>query len=144
MRKVVTNNEAETNRLGFELGEKLKPGEVVALYGELGVGKTALTKGMARGQGIQDRLLSPTFVLVREYDLPSKEGKLYHLDLYRLESAKELKSVNLEEMINEGNNIVIIEWAEKAEKWLPKEAMKIKLTSKGDTVREIVIDKTKS
>ena len=139
MRKVVTNNEAETNRLGFDLGENLKPGDVVALYGELGVGKTALTKGMARGLGIQDRLLSPTFVLVREYDLPSKKGKLYHLDLYRLESAKELKSVNLEEMINEGTNMVVIEWADKAEKMLPKGVMKIKLTSKSDTVREIEI-----
>ena len=137
--KHVTSAEVETNVLGAEVAKDIKPGSVVALYGVLGAGKTVFTKGLARGFGISARILSPTFTLMREYPLPGGKGKLYHFDLYRLKSANELKSVNLKELIGEKKSIVVIEWAEKAKKFLPKDAVTVKFKVTKETGREITI-----
>lgn len=137
--KQMTNNEMETNALGAEFAEKLKPGDVVALYGDLGVGKTVFIKGVARGLGIEGRLLSPTFVLVRDYPMAGKKGRFYHFDLYRLEKPKDLKSVDLRELIEEGDNIIAVEWAEKAKSVLPKGAYKVKLKMVSESKREIIV-----
>jgi tRNA threonylcarbamoyladenosine biosynthesis protein TsaE len=139
MKKIITHSEAETNSLGAKIGKELKPGSVVALYGELGAGKTVFTKGLSRGLGVSDRLLSPTYVLMREYNLPTLKGKLYHLDLYRLTSAKDLKSTNLEEIIKQGTNVVVIEWAEKAKGMLPKDVVTVKFKVLSEGEREITV-----
>jgi len=104
-------------------------GNVIALVGDLGSGKTTFTKGFARGLGIKDRMISPTFILIRSYQTKATSPKqiktLHHLDLYRLESGikQELKNMGLTEMWNDAGNIVLIEWAEKAKGLLPKNTL---------------------
>lgn len=137
--KIITHSEAETNHLAADFAKTVKPGAVVALYGPLGSGKTTFIKGLARGLGISERIVSPTFVLMRSYQLPGKAGYFYHLDLYRLESLKELKSLDLNELIREGTHVIAVEWAEKAEKVLPKNAIKIHFKSLKSTERSVTI-----
>ena len=107
-----SNSEEETLRIGQAIGERLQPPRVVLLYGKLGSGKTVFTRGLASGLGEDDptALRSPSFTLVNEY--ATKSGPLYHIDLYRLESQRDLNSIGLEEILS-SHSIVIVEWPEK-------------------------------
>ncbi len=124
----------ETKQLGKDFAETLIGGEVIGLVGNLGSGKTTFVQGMAEGLGIEKRILSPTFILMREYNtgIRNKELRikqslrlrlksLYHLDLYRLEKNIdiELKNLGVVDVWNDKRNVVVIEWAEKAKKYLP-------------------------
>ena len=105
-----THSEGETEALGEILGRSLPPGTIIAFTGDLGAGKTAFTRGLARGLGIQDRITSPTFTIVNEYEggrLP-----LFHFDMYRLESAEELFDIGWEDYLCRGG-ICVVEWSEK-------------------------------
>ena len=105
----LTKNEGETQQLGRRLGEKLTPGVVVAYTGDLGAGKTAFTRGLAQGLGIADRVTSPTFNIVNEYEggrLP-----LFHFDLYRLGGADELFDIGWEDYLTRGG-VCAVEWSE--------------------------------
>lgn len=105
-----TASESETSQAGEALGTTLRPGDVVLLYGDLGAGKTAFVRGMARGIGANpDDVSSPTFTLVQEYAGPA--ATLYHVDLYRLEGP-EIDDLGLEDLVS-GDGIVAIEWAER-------------------------------
>ena len=109
-RPLVTSTEEETSAAGERLAASLKPGDVVLLYGELGAGKTAFVRGLARGLGADpDDVSSPTFTLVQEY--AGRAATLYHVDLYRLEPA-EVDDLGLDELVS-GDGIVAIEWAER-------------------------------
>ncbi len=124
--EILTRSPKETLRLGKFLGELLKPGDAVALIGDLGAGKTTLAKGIARGAGVEDEgeVTSPSFVLVNEY-----EGRfpVYHADLYRLEQAREMEDLGWEELIF-GNGIALMEWAEKIPGVLPDERIEIRIS----------------
>ncbi|OGV91542.1 tRNA (adenosine(37)-N6)-threonylcarbamoyltransferase complex ATPase subunit type 1 TsaE [Microgenomates group bacterium RIFCSPLOWO2_01_FULL_46_13] len=122
---VATRTENETEALGRQLAGRIKPGTTVALYGELGSGKTVFTRGFARGLGIAKRIISPTFILLREYQLPQSKGRLYHLDLYRVRGTEDLRSIDLIELTKEKDSLVVVEWAEKAKKYLPRKRMEI-------------------
>ena len=114
----VTNSAAETRELGRRLAEKLQPGNVIAFTGDLGAGKTAFTGGIADGLGVTDRVTSPTYNIVNEYEggrLP-----LFHFDLYRLESADELFDIGWEDYLSRGG-ICAVEWSERAEEALEEE-----------------------
>ena len=105
----VTNSPAETEALGAALAEELKPGAVVAFTGDLGAGKTAFVRGLARGLGIGERVTSPTFTIVNEYEggrLP-----LFHFDMYRLDSADELFDIGWEDYLARGG-VCAVEWSE--------------------------------
>ena len=105
----VSNSPAETEDLGAALAERLKPGTVVAFSGDLGAGKTAFVRGMARGLGISERVTSPTFTIVNEYEggrLP-----LFHFDMYRLGSADELFDIGWEDYLARGG-VCAVEWSE--------------------------------
>ncbi|MBF8249749.1 MAG: hypothetical protein HW400_350 [Candidatus Levybacteria bacterium] len=126
-----SNNFAETQKLGRDFAKTLKKGDLVCLYGDLGSGKTTFTQGLAEGLGIKQRITSPTFIIVRCYELQTpafakaSAGKqnlklFYHVDLYRVESEKDLEGLGIEEIINNKNNIVVIEWAEKLKNYLPR------------------------
>ena len=107
-----TNQVKETRELGQRLAEQLKPGQIVAFTGDLGAGKTAFVSGMAQGLGISDRVTSPTFTIVNEYEggrLP-----LFHFDLYRLSSAEELFDIGWEDYLARGG-VCAVEWSERAE-----------------------------
>ena len=134
MEKYITHNELETRQIGEALAKKLKSGSVVALFGDLGSGKTVLAKGIAKGLGIDEIILSPTFTILRQY-----EG-LNHFDVYRIGDLDELIEIGFEELIS-GEAISVIEWAEKIEELLPEDAVMIRF-SRGidDNSREIMID----
>jgi len=118
--KVKSTSPQMTRKLGEKLGRELLPGAVVALIGDLGSGKTVLAQGILKGLGVKDRYMtSPSYVLIKEY-----KGKFpaYHLDLFRLKGRKELNSIGIKEYLF-GDGVTIIEWAEKARRILPSDAM---------------------
>ena len=119
--KVITINAAQTQTLAVKILKELPPHNIIALYGELGSGKTTSVQGLAKSLGIAKRILSPTFVLLRQYQIKNHPlyNNLCHLDLYRLSQAKDLKSIDLEELVADLKNLVVIEWAEKAATNLP-------------------------
>lgn len=142
--EIMTFSEEETKRLGELIGELLRGDEVILLTGELGTGKTTLIQGIAKGMGVGENPISPSFVLVREY-----KGKfpLFHVDLYRVE--EDIESIGLEEYLGR-EGVVAVEWAEKGRGYLPEDALfirlehlegdkrRITLIGKGEKYREIV------
>lgn len=110
---------------------------IVCLYGELGSGKTTFAGGFAKALGVNTRLLSPTFIIVRRYPLLKKLGFLYHIDLYRTEGEKDLTGLGLSEILFDPDSIVLVEWAEKLGDLLPKKRWDIHL-SLGDESTHII------
>lgn len=106
-----SKSELETEQLGEKLARQLKPGAVIAYYGDLGAGKTAFTRGLGRGLGIVDRITSPTYNIVNEYpgDIP-----LFHFDMYRLQSSEDLFDIGWEDYLQRGG-VIAVEWSERVE-----------------------------
>lgn len=129
----VTNSSDETIALGKLIGKKLAPGDMLALLGDLGAGKTTFTRGLAEGLGVDADVHSPTFVLIHEHygNVP-----LYHVDLYRLDGAHEAENIGIDEYIY-GNGVTVIEWADRMSPLLPPERIDIEFKLVGDTKREI-------
>ena len=121
----------ETQALGEKLGKILKQGDVIALIGDLGTGKTCLTQGITRGVGIapDEIVSSPSYILINEYN---GTVPIYHIDLYRLENSEEIAELGLSEYV-EGDGICIIEWAERMGDALPDTCIKIHITLVGTT-----------
>ncbi len=117
------SNLEETSEFGIWLGEFLKSGDILCLNGDLGAGKTTLTKSIGLGLGVNDYITSPTFTLINEY---SGRISLYHFDVYRLENAHELDDLGFDDYFY-GNGVSVIEWAEKIENTLPKDRMVINI-----------------
>ena len=115
-----TNGPEETMRTGRMLGESAAPGQVYALVGDLGVGKTVFTKGFAEGLGIEEPVNSPTFTILQIYE----EGRLplYHFDVYRIEEPEEMEEIGLDEYID-GDGVCLIEWAGRIEELLPEDVI---------------------
>ncbi len=134
--RLTTHSDAGTEALGAALGRLLQPGDVLALVGDLGAGKTCLTRGVARGLGIEEVVTSPTFILVAEY-ATAAGFPLYHADCYRLEqAAAEAQAIGLDELLlDEG--VAVVEWAERIESLLPADHLRIVLTVLDDTRREL-------
>jgi len=107
-----THSEAETEGVGEALAKTLSPGTVIAFTGDLGAGKTAFTRGLARGLGVTERVTSPTFTIVNEYE--GGRVPLFHFDMYRLESSEELFDIGWEDYLARGG-IIAVEWSEKVE-----------------------------
>ena len=122
-------NEVQVNEYGRKLGRELGPGDVVALYGELGSGKTTLAKAIAEGLGVTETVTSPTFTLVLEY----KSGRLplYHVDVYRLEKPEEFADIGLDEYFY-GRGVTIVEWADRIGWLLPEDILRIELSYTDD------------
>ena len=123
-----SHNAAESELLGEQVGSALETGSVVALIGELGAGKTTLTKGIARGLGVPGLVHSPSFTLIHEH-----VGRLpvYHFDLYRLNSPQELEEIGCESYFY-GEGVSVIEWAEKAIGCLPPDRVEIRITGENE------------
>jgi tRNA threonylcarbamoyladenosine biosynthesis protein TsaE len=135
-RKIVSRSAADTERAGEELARSLKPGDVVALTGELGAGKTCFVQGVVRGLGVAGRATSPTFVLVNEY-----RGRLavHHVDAFRTGSLTELMDLGLLELFD-GDGVTLVEWADKLRPLLPPRTIAVHIAGVGDEVREIAIE----
>lgn len=123
--EILTKSAEETIELGKSIGTKLKPGAIVAFYGELGSGKTTMIKGICLGLGVEEQAIvkSPSFVMVNEY-----QGKwpIYHIDLYRIKNLQEISSIGFDEYLY-AKGICLIEWAEKIENELPINIIKVEL-----------------
>ncbi|MFQ5610741.1 MAG: tRNA (adenosine(37)-N6)-threonylcarbamoyltransferase complex ATPase subunit type 1 TsaE [Anaerolineae bacterium] len=131
----ITHSETQTRRLGTRLGQLLRGGEVLALIGQLGTGKTRWAQGVALGLDIDDVVNSPTFTLVNEY-----EGRLpfYHIDLYRLAAAAEALTFGLDDYLY-GHGVCVIEWADRAPALLPAERLEVELHHLQRTKRRLVL-----
>jgi tRNA threonylcarbamoyladenosine biosynthesis protein TsaE len=134
--EIITNSERETEQLGERLAQKLPDGAVVAMYGDLGAGKTAFVRGMARGMGIDMRVSSPTFTIVNEY-LGARE--LFHFDMYRLGSADELFDIGWEDYLGRGG-VCVVEWSENVAEAFDGSEIKVEITKLSETSRKIEID----
>ena len=133
-------SEKDTFELGRKIGEKAGPGQIYTLDGDLGVGKTVFTKGLARGLGIREPVNSPTFTIVQEY----RDGRLplYHFDVYRIEDPAEMEEIGYDDYFF-GEGVCLIEWAEKIRELLPEQVIRItieKQLEKGFDYRTIIIE----
>jgi tRNA threonylcarbamoyladenosine biosynthesis protein TsaE len=137
MNTFISHNPAETESLGESFGRAAKRGRVIALSGELGAGKTQLVKGLARGLGITARVHSPTFTLVNEY--AGGRLRLFHLDLYRLESNAQILAAGLEEFLPP-DGVAVVEWAERIYdlRLTIDDLRKVQIEIVGETERKII------
>ena len=132
---IISKSEAETEAAGERFARTLPDGAVVALYGDLGAGKTAFVRGMVRGLGIDARVSSPTFTIVNEY-LGARE--LYHFDMYRLGSSDELFDIGWEDYLSRGG-VCAVEWSENVEDAFEGDQICVRIEKTGDAERVITI-----
>ena len=133
---IETHSVSETEALGERLAKCLSSGSVVALYGDLGAGKTALVRGMARGLEIEESVSSPTFTIVNEY--PGHPA-LFHFDLYRLKNAEELYAIGWEDYLYR-DGICVAEWSENAPEAFPEDTVRVYLERLSETDRRIRVE----
>ena len=129
----ITSGAGETIKIAEEYAKTLKKGDVVLLRGEMGAGKTAFTKGIARTLGITDEITSPTYAYMNDYD-----GILYHFDCYRLSSGEDAEALGLTDYFY-GNGICVVEWSENISSVLPENAKIVTIEKLGDDKRKIIL-----
>lgn len=129
----ISNSFEETVSIGIRFAKSLKQGDVVLLEGDLGAGKTAFTKGIAKGLGIENEILSPTYAYMNDYN-----GVLYHYDCYRLTSGEDAEALGLTDYFYQGG-ICVIEWSENIKSVLPKNTKKVTILKIEENKRKIII-----
>ena len=134
--EIITHTPEETESAGEALAKTLQSGTVVALYGDLGAGKTAFVRGMARGLGSKDRVTSPTFTIVNEY---SGNLELFHFDMYRLKSSDELFDIGWEDYLARGG-VCVVEWSENVVDAFDGTEIKVTIEKLSDTDRKISLE----
>ena len=137
---IETYGPEETKELGEKIGRQARPGQIYTLTGDLGVGKTVFTQGLARGLGIKEPVSSPTFTIVQIYE----EGRLplYHFDVYRIGDVEEMEEIGYDDYFF-GNGVCLIEWAELIQELIPEQAIRIRIKKdppKGFDYRKIIIE----
>ena len=146
MKITITKNEKETEAFAGKLAKdilskKNDKATVVALDGVLGSGKTTFTKGFAKELGIKEEITSPTFIILNEYDIDTPAfKKFYHIDCYRLKNEEDLNSIGFFDILEDSENIVLVEWAGKIKKVIPKDAVKIKFYYISENKRKISVN----
>lgn len=135
---MITHSEQETIAFGRSLAGELSPPKLVLLRGDLGAGKTTLTKGIAAGFGAAaiDDVTSPTFTLIHEYRSPM--ATVYHIDLYRIETEKELATLAIDDLMDD-HSVVLIEWGEKFERFRRERDVEVRIERRGENEREIFV-----
>jgi len=139
--EIITKSSQETEEIGRIFAEKLlekKQKAVVALFGDLGAGKTTFTKGFAKGLGVSEEINSPTFLIYKKY-----KGKMginfYHFDAYRIGEG-DLESIEFEEKLKEKSSVIIIEWSENIKKNIPKDAINVYFKHKSEKERVLIVE----
>lgn len=138
----ISHSPEQTRRIGWRLGQHARAGDVFLLAGQFGAGKTLLTQGLAAGLGVADRVTSPSFTLVNEHDGRDGDGaaiRLYHVDLYRLETAAAVESVGLDEFFADPDGICAIEWPDRLGAAVPPEHLLIALTPVSEMKRRLAL-----
>jgi tRNA threonylcarbamoyladenosine biosynthesis protein TsaE len=137
--RVTSTTVEQTRELGKQLGECLQGGDVVALIGDLGAGKTAFAQGVGEAFSITGPMTSPTFTIIHEYQgqLQGIEVRLIHMDLYRLEHPEEAEVIGVEDAFVE-DAVCLIEWPEIAEDYLPRDRLNVEILGSGEQPREII------
>lgn len=141
-KKIITTSARETQDFAEKLAKEMTGGEVIFLHGDLGSGKTTFTQGLAKALGIEKNIISPTFILMRSYKLPERKKtakNLYHIDLYRTLSDKDIIELGLLELLGKKENIVVIEWPEKMGFLVPIKKIDLHFTFISENTREITI-----
>jgi tRNA threonylcarbamoyladenosine biosynthesis protein TsaE len=123
----VSHSAEQTRRLGARLGTLLRGGGTVCLEGALGSGKTCLAQGIGRGWGVMQTLISPSYVLVREYERAMDDLTLYHIDLYRISGVEEAFGLGLDEILGDERAVAVVEWADRARALMPPDHLWIQL-----------------
>ena len=136
MQTFISCSEAQTEAIGEQFAKNLADGTVVAMYGDLGAGKTAFVRGMARGMGLTNRVSSPTFTIVNEY---CGERELIHFDMYRLNDSDELFDIGWEDYLARGA-VCAVEWSEKVDDAFYGDETIVRIENLGDTERKITIE----
>jgi tRNA threonylcarbamoyladenosine biosynthesis protein TsaE len=134
-----TNSSEETQNIAEEFVRHLQPGDVICLYGDLGAGKTTFVQGLAKAFGLEKRIISPTFVIIRSYQMI--KSSFYHVDLYRLREEEDIEGTGLLEILNKKDSIVAIEWSEKMGSLLPKNRWEVRLEHGDGDKRKITIER---
>lgn len=136
----ISNSVQDTNKFAQQLLPKLKAGQILALSGNLGAGKTVLAQAIAKALGITETVNSPTFVLMKVYEVKSLDIKTFvHVDCYRLDQPEDLADIGLQDYLDDSRSLIVIEWAEKI-KNLPKDkTININIESLGDNQRKITV-----
>ena len=131
-----TNSPAETRLLGERLAHLLQPGDVLLMLGDLGAGKSELTRGIAKGLGVTSTVASPSFTILNVYD----EGRvaLYHFDWYRLNDVEELYEMGMEEYLG-GDGVAVVEWPSQCPEAIPETCLEVRITPVSETEREITL-----
>lgn len=137
--EIDTQNARETQKVGREFGAFLRGREVIALLGDLGGGKTTFVQGLARALGVKEKIISPTFILAREYQ--GEKFTFVHLDLYRLEGNPEnwVNQLGFRDLWQKEKTVVAIEWADKIKSLLPEETIYVEFTNIGENKRRIIV-----
>lgn len=135
-REIKLGSETQMRELGSKIGKALTGTETIGLVGELGAGKTQFVKGLAEGYGVVGNVISPTFVLERIYYSPDRKRSIHHLDSYRI-SPGEFANLGVEDYL--GNTVVVVEWADLVDRWLPDDTIWIRIKNTGDTNRSAEI-----
>lgn len=159
MKTIVTHSVEKTQAVASDLINSLHGSNFLALYGDLGSGKTTFSQGIGKALGITNRMISPTFVVVRSYKLsrlpllrPGVSGQevisdklhfknLYHIDLYRIEKPEEVINLGILDFARDPKNLVVIEWAEKMAKYLPEKRVDVKFESVDENIRKISVSR---
>ncbi len=136
---IISHSAKQTERLGVRLGQLLQPGDVVALSGDMGAGKTVFSTGIGRGFGSQTPVTSPTYNLVHQHRREADKTILYHLDCYRLSGMMDAESIGLDDILD-GSGIVVIEWAERITEGLPEDYLWIELRVVEETRRNFILE----
>ena len=139
--QLTSHSPKETQKIASKLAKRLKKREVLCLFGDLGGGKTTFIQGLAKGLGIKKRVTSPSFVLMRKYPVKGHlVTSLYHIDCYRIKSYKEILDIGFNEILEDKNAVIAIEWADKIKEILPKERLDIKFEFVDETTRKIDLE----
>lgn len=141
--EIITSSAKQTQELGEHFAKTLQGGDVIALHGNLGSGKTTFTQGVAKGLGLSQPIVSPTFILMREYRL-DKQGlqTLYHIDLYRTENERDAKGLGIEEVFADTKGVTLVEWPEKMGNLVPEKRIDIFFEYLSENERKIIFKRS--
>lgn len=145
MVEIITKDSTETKKIAAKIGQRLQSGDILALEGDLGSGKTTFTQGLAKALGVKSRVLSPTFTILRQYKIENnKFNILNHFDCYRINGPDDLESLDITDLWSRQEALTIIEWPERIAGILPKTALKISFETLSGDNRKITLPDTLS